>query len=144
MIRNQIKSYFTTDVLTADPHKLVLMCYEGAIFQLRVAKNKIAGKDFEAKANAISKTQGIISELAGVLDFEKGGAIAKNLDALYNYIQRRLLHINLNNDSEVIDEVIGILHELESAWEQIGSKKKHAGIPQTQNYSQTPRQRAYA
>jgi len=73
MIRNQLKSYFTTDVLTADPHKLVLMCYEGAIFQLRIAKNKIAGKDYEGKAKAINKTQDIISELAGVLDFEGGG-----------------------------------------------------------------------
>ncbi len=144
MIRNQIKSYFTTDVLTADPHKLVLMCYEGAIFQLRVAKNKMAEKELEAKTKAINKSQDIISELAAVLDFEKGGAIAKNLDALYNYIQRRLLQAGLNDDTEAIDEVIGILHELASAWEQIGPKKNQARIPQTENYSQTPPAPAYA
>ena len=144
MVRTQFKSYFTTDVLTADPQKLILMCYEGAIFQLRVAKNKIAGKDFEAKTKAINKTQNIISELTGVLDFEKGGAIAKNLDALYSYILRRLLDANLNNDTEAIDEVIGILHELESAWEQICALKKPAKIPQTKIYSQTPRVPAFA
>ncbi len=144
MIRNQIKSYFTTNVLTADPHKLVLMCYESAIFQLRIAKNKIARKDYEAKAKAINKSHAIISELAGVLDFEKGGAVAKNLDALYKYIQKRIIHVSLNNDTEVIDEVIGILHELTSAWEQIGPKKNRALIPQTEIYSQKLQARAYA
>ena len=106
-------------MLTADPKRLVLMCYEGTIDSLKIGKQKIAQKDYEGKARALTKAQDIINELLCALDYEKGGSIAKNLDSLYNYMLRRIIHVDLKNDLRAVDEVIGMLTELKAAWEEI-------------------------
>jgi flagellar protein FliS len=98
------------------------MCYEGAIDSLKLAKQKIDEKDYEVKAKAINKAQDIIEELLCSLDFEKGGIIAKNLSSLYNYMKRRIIHGDVNQDMGAIDEVIGMLTELLSAWQEGASK----------------------
>lgn len=122
MYHNSIESYRKTDVITSDPVRLVIMCYEGAIDSLRLAKQKIIDKDYEAKAKAIIKTQDIIDELLLSLDFEKGSEIAKNLSSLYKYMLERIMHGSLKNDIIAIDEVIGMLKELLSAWQEVASR----------------------
>jgi len=124
MYRNGARAYRQTNVLTADPKKLVVMCYEGAITNLKVAKERFLSGEHEAKGKAMRKAHDIISELMCALDFEKGGQIAKNLDALYNYMQRRLLVADIKKDMEAIDEVAGMLEELKGAWEEIFYGKK--------------------
>ena len=91
MYANGFDAYRQTNVLTADPKKLVIMCYEGAITNLRVARERYLSGEYEAKAKAVQKAQDIISELMHALDFEEGGQIARNLEALYNYMTRRIL-----------------------------------------------------
>ena len=67
------QSYRKTDVMTADPKKLVILCYEGAIDNLKIARNKIIEKDYEGKCRALTRAQDIIGELLSSLNFEKGG-----------------------------------------------------------------------
>ena len=123
MYSNGIQSYRRTNVVTADPKRLVLMCYEGAVDSLKLGRQKIIEKDYEEKGKALTKFQDIINELLCSLDFEKGGPIARNLDSLYNYMLRRIIHAGLKNDIGAIDEVIGMLGELKSAWEEIFYKQ---------------------
>ena len=116
---NGIDAYRQINVITADPKRLVLMCYEGVIENLKIAKNRYVEKDYEGKCAVVKKAQDIIDELLCSLDFEKGGSIARNLEGLYNYMLRRILHAEVDRDMSVIDEVIGMLSELKSAWEEI-------------------------
>ncbi len=120
--QNGIQSYQRTNVVTADPGKLVIMCYEGAIDNLMIAKQKNAEKKYEEKSRRINKAKDIIDELMCSLDFEKGGLIARNLESLYNYMTRRILHADANRSMDAIDEVVGMLRELLSAWEEVFTK----------------------
>jgi flagellar secretion chaperone FliS len=122
MYQNGIQSYLKTNVYTADPGKLVVMCYEGAIDNLKIAKQKFADEDFEGKCRAIKKALNIIDELLCSLDFEKGGGVARNLQSLYNYMTRRILYADVNQDMAAVDEVVGILGELLEAWREVFSK----------------------
>jgi flagellar secretion chaperone FliS len=122
MYCNGIQSYRKTNVITSDPGRLIIMCYEGAIDSLKLAKEKAQKKDYEKKAKAIIKAQEIIDELLCSLDLEKGGAIAINLSSLYNYMLRRILYGDVNKDIGALDEVIGMLNELLSAWQEVASK----------------------
>jgi flagellar protein FliS len=119
------QSYWKTNVMTADPKKLVILCYEGAIDNLKMGKNKIIEKDYEGKCKALAKAQDIIGELLSSLNFEKGGSIANSLDSLYNYMLRTIIHADLKNDIPAIDEVVRLLSELKGAWEEIFSRKEH-------------------
>lgn len=119
MYSNGIGAYRKTAVITADPGKLILMCYEGAILQLKIAKTKYREKDYEGKGKAVTKTLAIIDELTCALDFENGGEIARNLEAIYNYVTRRVLLADVARDFGGIDEVLIILNDLLSAWKEI-------------------------
>ena len=118
------------------------MCYEGAIDSLKIGKQKIIEKDYEGKGKAIVKTKDIINELLCSLNFEKGGSIAKSLDSLYNYMLRRIIHADLDKDISAIDEVIGMLNELKSAWEEAFYKQDKEIKPETVVFDEERRQQA--
>jgi flagellar protein FliS len=112
-----------TGIASASPHKLIVMLYDGALVALLGAKANIAANNIAAKGTAISKAITIIDNgLRASLDKEAGGEIAANLDALYDYMSRRLLHANLKNDVPAIDEVHRLLSDLREAWVAIGDK----------------------
>ena len=117
--RNGINAYKQVNVTTADPRRLVLMCYEGALGSLKTAREKYISGEYELKGKAIQKTQDILSLLMSSLNFEKGGEIARNLEALYNYMLRRIIEGDMKKDVKAFDEVIFMLSELESAWKEV-------------------------
>ena len=107
-------------VTAADPHKLISMLYQGALLAIANAKNGILRHDIAAKGKAISHAILIIdSGLNASLDKKVGGELALNLSALYDYMSKRLLLANLNNDMEILDEVARLLADLKGAWESI-------------------------
>jgi flagellar protein FliS len=69
------------------------------------------------------------------LDREKGGAIASQLASVYDYCFRRLILANVKRDRDAAREVIGILRDLGTAWQQIAVQQRQAGTivgPRTQ------------
>ena len=109
-----------TGVAAADPHKLVLMLYDGALTALADGRLHMTRGDTAAKGRALSKAIMIIeSGLRASLDIKAGGELAERLAALYDYMCDRLLRANLHNRVEIIDEVTRLLGELRGAWEQI-------------------------
>lgn len=124
MTPNIVHSYRQASVMTADPMKLVLMCYEGAISNLKSAKNAYLAKDYESKGKYLQKTIDFISELNASLDMDRGEGIAVNLRALYLYFIRLLTEADLKRDLKVFDEVLNMLLELDSAWKTIDEERK--------------------
>lgn len=121
---NAAKAYATvgveTGVAAANPHKLILMLFDGALLALSSAVvNQKQGNTAE-KGKAISKAIDIITGgLRASLNLESGGELAERLDALYEYMGNRLLHANIHNDVAVLEEVSHLLGELRSAWQEI-------------------------
>jgi flagellar protein FliS len=119
-----------TGIASASPHKLIIMLYDGALVALLGAKANIAANNIAAKGSAISKAITIIDNgLRASLDKDAGGEIAANLDALYDYMSRRLLHANIKNDVGIIDEVHRLLSDLRGAWLEIGEKVGQPAAP---------------
>lgn len=109
-----------TGVGSADPHKLIVLLYQGALLSISTAKNHMLRKDIPAKGKSISQAITIIEEgLKASLDESAGGALARNLSDLYEYMIQRLLIANIKNDASVLDEVSRLLSDLKGAWEQI-------------------------
>lgn len=120
-----ISSYSNTGMETsvheADPHKLILLLFEGATLTVSSAIGHMARNEIARKGRTISHSIAIIDKgLNASLDMNTGGELAQNLSALYDYMTRRLLHANLHDDPEALKEVLGLLGELKGAWEAIG------------------------
>ncbi|WP_340620596.1 flagellar export chaperone FliS [Xenorhabdus siamensis] len=110
-----------SEIMNASPYQLIQILFNGALSALRRAIILIQQGNIPEKGLAISKAINIIDNgLKDALDFEKGGEIAQNLFALYDYMGRRLLHANLRNDEKAITEVIDLLTEISDSWRQIG------------------------
>ena len=110
-----------TGVMSASPHKLIAMLYDGARSAIAQARFGLESGNVQVKGNAISKAIDIIDNgLCAVLDHKSGGEISADLEALYDYMTRRLLLANLRNDPALLTEVDGLLENLASAWAQIG------------------------
>lgn len=108
-------------VSSADPHRLTLMLFEGALVSTNAARIHLENGDVSLKGSAISKAIEIVSNgLKVSLDFEVGGELAHRLASLYDYMCTRLLHANVRNDVAALAEVSTLLRELKEAWEQIG------------------------
>jgi flagellar protein FliS len=119
-----------TGVAAANPHKLILMLFEGAMLAVASAKMHMQRKEIAKRGEAISKALMIIeSGLKASLDLKAGGQMAERLHALYDYMLRRLLYANINERPEALDEVSHLLAELNSAWVQIGSTPQVAVTP---------------
>src|SRR3954471_21123151 len=85
-----------TGVDAANPHKLIVMLYDGGIFALADAKAHMAKNEIAKKGIAISKAIRIIEEgLKASLDVPAAGELGQKLAALYDYMVGRLLIANL-------------------------------------------------
>jgi flagellar protein FliS len=109
-----------TDALSASPHKLIALLLEGALSAISAARQHMLNKRIEAKGRSITKAISIVNEgLKASLDLRNGGEIALHLHSLYSYIAGRLFLANLKNQPEMLDEVAGLLKQIDDAWKQI-------------------------
>jgi flagellar protein FliS len=123
-MNNAISAYqrigVETGIEAADPHKLILMLFEGAQEALVKARIHIQHHEIPEKGKMISKAIMIIDHgLKASLDLNAGGDLAIKLQALYDYMTHRLLLANMQNNIEIIDEVNDLLSELHDAWKRI-------------------------
>ncbi len=119
-VQTQVKNiYQTNQIATASPKKLLIMLYDGAIKNLRLAELSLNEKNLENVNKYLTKTQDIITEFMATLNFEDGGEVAQNLYQLYEYMDYRLIRANIDKDIEPIKEIKKYLEELRDTWMKI-------------------------
>ena len=119
---NSYQQYKKHDVMMANPMELIIMLYNGAIKQLRLAKMSIE-EDKPETANAkLQKAQDIIMELMMGLDLSY--QIGQDLLKLYEYIHNQIMEINITKQLDSIDAVVEMLSELRDAWVQVHNESK--------------------
>lgn len=112
-----------TGVMSADPHKLIALLFEGARKAIRMSRAHMQNGNVAQKGKQISHAIMIIGGgLQQGLNLEQGGDLAQRLDGLYEYMKRRLLEANLNDDPALLDEVDRLLATIEEGWTGIQPK----------------------
>ena len=92
------------------------MLLEGVRERVASARDYLqAGNDSE-KEGIVQSALMLLDELRTDLDLFNGGAVAANLDDLYDYMSRRLQAADLQNGIAALDEVSHLLEALRSAW----------------------------
>ena len=116
-----------TGVAAASSHQLVQMLFDGFDDALAQALGAMRVGHVEAKCKAFGRAVRIIEEgLSANLDLSAGGSLAADLRDLYRYVGVRLLHANLHNDADALDECRRLVRPLRDAWASIAPGASHA------------------
>lgn len=117
---NAANIYKKNQIQTASPKQLVILLYEGAIKNIRLAELAQEQNDVQKVNQHLIKAQDIISELLNSLNHQDGeNAIASELSILYDYLLNELLQANLKKDINKMSSARNILNELLEAWTSI-------------------------
>ena len=113
-------------VLSASPHQLVVLLFDGALSAMKKSVILIEQGDIPGKGQALGKAINIISNgLQSGLNTEGGGELPTNHDGLCASWTRRLLQANIHNDIDAINEVMELLNNIADAWKEIGPNSQH-------------------
>jgi len=104
--------YQSVATITADPARLVVLLFDGAITYLLQADESLDRGDVPAFATRLSRAQAIIAELTDSLDRDGAGDIGPNLGRLYDFMASHLTRGLIARDGGPVREVIGLLGEL--------------------------------
>ncbi|MCI1897176.1 MAG: flagellar export chaperone FliS [Enterobacter sp.] len=106
-------------VMSASQHQLVIMLFDGALSALVRARLFLQDGNIPAKGQALSKAINIIENGLKIgLEETSSDELTQNLISLYAYMVRRLLHANLNNDAQAIEEVENLLRNIAEGWKE--------------------------
>lgn len=116
----------------ADPWQLIGMLFDGALDRLAQARHAMQMGQIAVKGERIGKAISILDGLRESLNHKLDPQFAGNLDALYEYMQRRLLEASLHNAEQALDEVARLLRELKSGWDAIPQEARDVGRHQAE------------
>lgn len=105
-------SYREMEVLSASPARLVVMLFDHLAVQLQRAKIAVERDDVALRAQSMGKARAIVSELLSTLDFEKGGAIARELSGIYTFMLNEMVDVGMRRDAGRIGKLVFIATEL--------------------------------
>jgi flagellar protein FliS len=131
MFSNPIAAYrqvdLESDIRGADPHRLIVLLFDGAESALRQALVQLEANDITGKSASLTKAiEIILSGLSASLNTDEGGELANNLKALYDYMASRLMHANIRKDPAAIREVLHLLGEISGAWREMGENLRES------------------
>ncbi len=123
MYGRNLKAYKRTsleaELSVATPHRVIQMLFNGLLERLSQAKGAIERKDYEYKADRITKALGIIDGLQGALERKENPELSDKMYALYDYMKQQLTQASSALDAAPIDEVMKLLMPIKQAWDNI-------------------------
>ena len=124
MIAPYAGQYEQTQVMTASRVQLIVLLYDGAIRSIEVARHSMQANNVKDKGRFLGRAISIIGELNSVLDFERGGEIARSLNRLYDYMLAELLQANLRNNPRHLEGPLKCLITLREAWQTVAQQDR--------------------
>jgi len=111
-----MNQYQNNQILNASPEQILIMLYDGSIRFCRQAMLAMDAGQKTLQAEKISRAMAIVCEFSNTLNFEVGGEIAADLDALYAFMVRELTRANIKNDRKALETVADLLAGLRETW----------------------------
>jgi flagellar protein FliS len=113
---SQAAAYREREVAAATPGRLLVMVYDHVLANLARATIAHENNLPEARLEAVARARDGIAELMATLDFERGGAIAVQLQGLYAFQLSELATAGSRFDALAVARVSAMIRELRDAF----------------------------
>lgn len=125
------EAYLESQIVAADALELVRILYRSALDNLHAAAAALAASDLPRHTRHLGRAMAALNELAGAVDVERGGEIARNLSRLYVYVLSLLAGAAASPSSPALVEAANLLTPLLEAWDDCrpGSAPSHFDQP---------------
>jgi flagellar protein FliS len=110
--------YRESAVRGASPIGLIVILYDEIVRSLRKAQRAFEAGDIEARGRALTHAVEVIGYLQSILDFEKGGNVARELASFYNLMRGKLLEIHIAPSHEGLEIMAREFAKVGAAWQQ--------------------------
>jgi flagellar secretion chaperone FliS len=112
-------AYSDLKVRSANSLELVIMLNDMLTADLHSAVSAIHDQNVELRTNELNHALRVVEQLQGGLNIEEGGSTAKQLDRFYDFVRARILEAQLRSSSTHLQELIGTISIVRSAWAQM-------------------------
>jgi flagellar protein FliS len=119
-------AYHRSTAVGASPVGQVVALYDTIVRDLHRATGGMEAGDVEKRVAAVNHALLVIGELQGVLDFERGGEAARNLENYYKVIRGLILQGSMQGSRQILEEVIAMVVRVRAAWSQIEQQVPHS------------------
>ncbi len=116
MRTNPYLNYLENEILTAEPMKLVVLLYRGALDSIGSARRHLASGDIRSRSRSLTRAIEIVAELNQSLDHGRGGEVSANLARLYDYVLGRLTEGNTKQVDRPLEEAERLLNKVLEGW----------------------------
>jgi flagellar protein FliS len=125
-LKNVADAYLGNDlkcrVLSASPHELICMLFDGILVSLGRARYLLEHGDRTTASNEIGRAVNILNEgLIGSLEGIGKDPLANDLHEVYVFCVKQLLSARISGDCQVIQRVDETLGPIAQAWREIGT-----------------------
>jgi flagellar protein FliS len=117
--RDTAFAYQQSTAFAASSVGQVVALYDRILRDFRGAIAAIVAGEIQERVNSLNHAQTIIGELQGVLDFERGGEAARNLNSFYTVTRGMVIEAGVKCSVDMLQELVSMFARLRAAWAQV-------------------------
>ena len=118
---SQAERYREAQIHSATPAQLLLIVFDYLTTNLNRARIALERDDLELRCHALDRSRQAVGELLCTVDEERGGAIARQLVALYAFLLGELMSIGGKEDIPRLERLGRVVLDLRQAFDGAAS-----------------------
>ncbi len=101
---------------------LVIALYDTLAGDLQRAAGAIHQGNIEERSNQLKHGFTVLTQLNTLLDLERGGQTALNLQRFYEYMRQQMLRAQFAQDASILERACTVLLDVRGAWQQVDTR----------------------
>jgi len=113
------RAYRESAVRGASPVGLIVILYEEIIHSVRKACRSAQSGNIEERTHSLNHALAVVGHLQGILNFEKGGRVARDLSLFYDLVRSKIMEANVRTNGVTMDWIVTECSNIKLAWELV-------------------------
>ncbi len=106
---------------------LVIALYDTLTGDLYRAVAAMASSNIEERTRQLKHGFAVLTQLETLLDLERGGSAAANLQTFYRHLRSEMLRAQFKQDTAILEHLATLVLDVREAWQQLDQRESQTG-----------------